>query len=89
MKKAYVFPGQGSQFPGMGKDLYENNSLAIKISFAKILPNLIETIIYFNQKIKSNFQNLTFENRKIFQLKKLGIITVDHIITQIRLPLEY
>ena len=25
MKKAYIFPGQGSQFPGMGKDLYENN----------------------------------------------------------------
>ena len=28
MKKAYIFPGQGSQFPGMGKDLYENNPLA-------------------------------------------------------------
>jgi [acyl-carrier-protein] S-malonyltransferase len=28
MKKAYVFPGQGSQFPGMGKDLYESSSLA-------------------------------------------------------------
>lgn len=28
MKKAYVFPGQGSQFPGMGKDLFENNQSA-------------------------------------------------------------
>ena len=24
MKKAYIFPGQGSQFSGMGKDLFEN-----------------------------------------------------------------
>lgn len=28
MKKAYVFPGQGSQFPGMAKDLYESNTTA-------------------------------------------------------------
>lgn len=28
MKKAYVFPGQGAQFEGMGKDLYEQHHLA-------------------------------------------------------------
>ena len=26
--KAYIFPGQGAQFPGMGLDLYENSDLA-------------------------------------------------------------
>lgn len=28
MKKAYVFPGQGAQFSGMGKDLYDNSPIA-------------------------------------------------------------
>lgn len=31
MKHAYIFPGQGSQFPGMGKDYYENNAFARKL----------------------------------------------------------
>jgi [acyl-carrier-protein] S-malonyltransferase len=29
--KAYVFPGQGAQFPGMGKDLYEKSAIAREI----------------------------------------------------------
>jgi [acyl-carrier-protein] S-malonyltransferase len=28
MKKAYVFPGQGAQFSGMGKDLYDQSEIA-------------------------------------------------------------
>lgn len=31
MAKAYVFPGQGAQFEGMGKDLYESHAEAKKI----------------------------------------------------------
>lgn len=31
MKKAYVFPGQGAQYPGMGKELYDNYPLAKEI----------------------------------------------------------
>ena len=31
MKHAFVFPGQGAQFPGMGKTYYDNSSFAKKL----------------------------------------------------------
>lgn len=31
MKHAFIFPGQGSQFPGMGKVHYENSAFAKKL----------------------------------------------------------
>ena len=31
MKHAYIFPGQGSQFPGMGKEYYNNSVFAKKL----------------------------------------------------------
>lgn len=38
-KIAFVFPGQGAQYVGMGKDLYENNEIA-RAEFDKIFDSL-------------------------------------------------
>ena len=47
-KIAFVFPGQGAQFVGMGKDIYENNEIA-KQEFDKIFSNLsfdLKTVMF-------------------------------------------
>ncbi|WP_297598339.1 ACP S-malonyltransferase [uncultured Cetobacterium sp.] len=47
-KIAFVFPGQGTQYIGMGKELYENNDIARK-EFDKIFSNLdmdLKTVMF-------------------------------------------
>ena len=44
--KAFVFPGQGAQFVGMGKDLYENNPVA-KEMFDKANEILVVVLLLF------------------------------------------
>ena len=39
--KAFVFPGQGAQFVGMGKDLYESSALAKEL-FEKAKPQHVQ-----------------------------------------------
>ena len=47
--KAYVFPGQGAQYPGMGKDIYENSAEA-RVLFDRA-----------NELLGFNITNIMFE----------------------------
>ncbi|MEL6625806.1 MAG: ACP S-malonyltransferase [Bacteroidota bacterium] len=58
--KALVFPGQGSQFPGMGKSLFENSDLA---------KSLFETA---NQVLGFDIQSIMFEGAEA-DLKRTSV----------------
>ena len=49
--KSYVFPGQGSQFPGMCNDLYKKHS-ELKEIFKKS-----EEVLKFNISVRMHLKN--------------------------------
>lgn len=65
MKHAFVFPGQGSQFPGMGKDHYENSV------FAKRLFEQANEILEF--RISDIMFNGTDEDLKQTRVTQLAV----------------
>ena len=62
MAKAYVFPGQGAQFVGMGKDLYESNPKA-----KELFDNANEVLGYSITEIMFNGKDDDLKQTKVTQ----------------------
>lgn len=62
MKKAFVFPGQGAQFPGMGKDLFEQHE-----AVRKLFAEACEIVGYDLQKIMFEGSEEELKQTKVTQ----------------------
>ncbi len=78
MKTAYIFPGQGAQYPGMGKDLYENNSEAKKLfEKANEILGFSITDIMFNGTAE-DLQQTNVTQPAIFLDSVIQYLCIDH-----------
>ena len=80
--KAYVFPGQGAQFPGMGKDLYDNFEKVIlvhgcryinELTYEELITHQLQDNEFFGDSVRAKLIYYPAVTREAF--KNYGRIT--------------
>ena len=77
MKKAFVFPGQGAQFVGMGKDLYENSPEAKELFENELMK---KTDVYKNDNIVYLNPNIWYTATGGFTSTMIMVEEIDNAI---------